>query len=214
MSQETVEKDYNSRRPLMVIPEYGRNIQKMVEFALGVEDREERNTVAHAIITVMGNLNQHLRDVPDFKHKLWDHLYIISNYQLDVDSPYPKPLPEVINEKPKPMGYPKHRIKFKHYGHILEELIKKAVETEDPAEKKALTEEIAATMKRSYLIWNKESVDDEQITKDLDILSDGKLDLSNDFEYESTNQILAKNKPKTSAPSNTRRRKKRSKNRR
>ena len=214
MNQEITEKDYNSRRPLMVIPEYGRNIQKMVEFALSVEDREERNTVAQAIITVMGNLNQHLRDVPDFKHKLWDHLYIISNYQLDVDSPYPKPLPEVINEKPKPLGYPKHRIKFKHYGHIVEALINKAIEMEDDKEKQALTQEIAAMMKRSYLLWNKESVDDEQIIKDLKILSDGKLDVSADFEFESTNQILAKNKPKTSSSNNNnRRRKKRSKRR-
>ncbi len=193
---ESEAKDYNSRRPQMVIPEYGRNIQKMVEFAFSVTDREERNQVAKAIINVMGNLNPHLRDVPDFKHKLWDHLFIISNYQLDADSPYPKPEPEVINEKPERVDYPQSKIRFKHYGKIVQSLIQKACETEDEKEKQEMTHAIANLMKKSYLVWNKDSVDDDVILGDLSSMSDGKLTIASDFELDSTPEILSKNKPK------------------
>src|SRR3990172_4209775 len=109
------EKDYNTRRNQMAISEYGRNIQKMVEHAIALEDRDERNKMAHGIISVMGQLNPHLRDIADFKHKLWDHLFIISDFKLDVDSPYPLPNREVIFEKPQKMEYPVTENRFKHY---------------------------------------------------------------------------------------------------
>ena len=108
--------DYNTSLPHMIIPEYGRNIQKMIDFAVSVEDREERNKVAQAIINVMGQLNPHLRDVTDFKHKLWDHIFIISDFKLDVDSPYPKPTRETFQTKPERVMYPSNDIRYKHYG--------------------------------------------------------------------------------------------------
>jgi hypothetical protein len=189
----TIEKDYNTRRPQMVIPEYGRNIQKMVEHAISIEDREERNKVAQSIINVMGQLNPHLRDIVDFKHKLWDHLFIISDFKLDVDSPYPYPDKEKIFEKPKPLEYPQSNIRFKHYGKSVEAFIAKAIEMNDGEEKTELIKTIANLMKKSYLTWNRESVDDDLIVSDLKLLSKGQLKLDDSFKLEQTNDILALN---------------------
>lgn len=189
----TIEKDYNTRRPQMVIPEYGRNIQKMVEHAISIEDREERNKVAQSIINVMGQLNPHLRDIVDFKHKLWDHLFIISDFKLDVNSPYPYPDKEKIFEKPKPLEYPQSNIRFKHYGKSVEAFIAKAIEMQDGEEKTELIKTIANLMKKSYLTWNRESVDDDLIVSDLKLLSKGQLKLDDSFKLEQTNDILALN---------------------
>ncbi|MGE0562694.1 MAG: DUF4290 domain-containing protein [Flavobacteriales bacterium] len=189
----TVEKDYNTRRPQMIIPEYGRNIQKMVEHAITVEPREERNKVAQSIINVMGQLNPHLRDIVDFKHKLWDHLFIISDFKLDVDSPYPIPDKETIFKKPEPLAYPQNKIKFKHYGKSVENFIAKAVELEAGEEKTELIRVIANLMKKSYLTWNRESVDDDLIFSDLKLLSKGQLQVDANFKLEQTNDILALN---------------------
>lgn len=189
----TIEKDYNTRRPHMVIPEYGRNIQKMVEHAISIENREERNRVAQSIINVMGQLNPHLRDIVDFKHKLWDHLFIISDFKLDVDSPYPYPDKEKIFEKPKPLEYPQSNIRFKHYGKSVEAFIAKAIEMQDGEEKTELIKTIANLMKKSYLTWNRESVDDDLIVSDLKLLSKGQLKLDDSFKLEQTNDILALN---------------------
>lgn len=189
----TIEKDYNTRRPQMVIPEYGRNIQKMVEHAISIENREERNRVAQSIINVMGQLNPHLRDIVDFKHKLWDHLFIISDFKLDVDSPYPYPDKEKIFEKPKPLDYPQSNIRFKHYGKSVEAFIAKAIEMNDGEEKTELIKTIANLMKKSYLTWNRESVDDDLIVSDLKLLSKGQLKLDDSFKLEQTNDILALN---------------------
>lgn len=189
----TIEKDYNTRRPQMVIPEYGRNIQKMVEHAISIENREERNRVAQSIINVMGQLNPHLRDIVDFKHKLWDHLFIISDFKLDVDSPYPYPDKEKIFEKPIPLEYPQSNIRFKHYGKSVEAFIAKAIEMQDGEEKTELIKTIANLMKKSYLTWNRESVDDDLIVSDLKLLSKGQLKLDDSFKLEQTNDILALN---------------------
>lgn len=200
-----IEKDYNTRRPHMIIPEYGRNIQKMVEHAISVENREARNKVAQSIINVMGQLHPHLRDIVDFKHKLWDHLFIISEFKLDVDSPYPYPDKEKIFEKPKPLGYPQNKIRFKHYGKSVENFIAKAIEMEAGEEKTELVNVIANLMKKSYLTWNRESVDDDLIFSDLKLLSKGQLQASSDFKLEQTNDILAlnvKKKPLTSFKTN------------
>ncbi len=167
--------DYNTSLPHMIIPEYGRNIQKMIDFAISVEDREERNKVAQAIINVMGQLNPHLRDVTDFKHKLWDHIFIISDFKLDVDSPYPKPTRETFQTKPDRVLYPSNDIRYKHYGKTVERIIAKAREYPDGEEKNALVESIANLMKRSYLAWNRDSVNDEVILKQLVELSKGEL---------------------------------------
>lgn len=189
--------EYNTSRKRMVLPEYGRNVQKMIEYAITIEDREERNKLARAIISIMGNMNPHLRDIADFKHKLWDHLAIISEFKLDIDSPYETPKIEVLTKKPDPVPYKDKESTYKHYGQTMELLIQEAIKFDEGEEKKALIELIANHMKKSYLTWNKDSVDDQHIFKDLYELSGGKLRLStNDVKLTETKDILAKNKKK------------------
>lgn len=191
-----MEYDYNTQRSKMILPEYGRNIQKMVEYTTQIEDDEERNRAARAIIAIMGNLNPHLRDVADFKHKLWDHLYIISDFKLDIDSPYEKPTPETLLEKPKPVPYSDYSIKYKHYGKIIELLIKEAIGFEEGEEKETLVKLIANHMKKCYLTWNREVVTDELIFEDLKRLSGGALSVSPDLRLSESRDILQKNKKK------------------
>jgi len=198
-----IDKDYNTRRPQMIISEYGRNIQKMVAHAKTLPEKEERNRMANAIISVMGQLNPHFRDIADFKHKLWDHLFIIANFELDVDSPYPVPNKETIFEKPIKMDYPTTKMRFKHYGKSVEDLIKVAITFEEGDEKNALIETIVNLMKKSYLTFNRDSVDDELILSDLKTLSDNRLSINDDFSLVSTNEVLAMAKKKKSVSSNT-----------
>jgi hypothetical protein len=171
--------EYNSQRPHMIIPEYGRNIQKMVAHAVSIEDRELRNKVAQSIITVMGQLNPHLRDITDFAHKLWDHLFIISDFRLDVDSPYPKPSKETFLQEPERITYPKKDMTYMHYGKNVETLIEKAISMEEGPEKAAFTEAIANLMKRFYIQWNKDVVSDEVIFGHLKQMSKGRLNTEN-----------------------------------
>jgi len=187
--------DYNTSRKKLILPEYGRNIQKMVNHIKTIEDREERNKAAKTIIGVMGNLNPHLRDVNDFKHKLWDHLAIISDFDLDIDSPYETPKPESLHSKPNRVEYNQHSIRYKHYGRSIVLMIEKAVELEAGEEKDDLIKMIAYHMKKSYLTWNREAVSDEEIIMDLKTLAGGKLDISADLKLPETKDILAKNRP-------------------
>jgi hypothetical protein len=189
--------EYNTSLPKMIIPEYGRNIQKMIDFAIAVEDRDERNKVAQAIINVMGQLNPHLRDVTDFKHKLWDHIFIISEFKLDVDSPYPKPTAETFQTKPDRVLYPSNDIRYKHYGKTVERIIAKGREMPNGDEKNALVEQIANLMKRSYLTWNRDSVNDEVILKQLQELSKGELVLTDPSALRSTQTFV----PRSPSPS-------------
>jgi hypothetical protein len=191
-----MEYDYNTQRAKLIIPEYGRNIQKMIEYTIKIEDKEERNKAALAIISIMGNLNPHLRDVADFKHKLWDHLFIISDFKLDIDSPYEKPTLEKLHEKPKQVPYSEYAIKYKHYGKIIELLIKEAVAFEEGPEKEVLIKLIANHMKKCYLTWNREVVNDELIFEDLKKLSGGALVVSEDLKLSESRDILSKNKKK------------------
>lgn len=186
--------EYNSTRPLLTIAEYGRNIQKMINHAINVKSREERTKAVNEIIKVMGQLNPHLRDVSDFTHKLWAHLFIMSDFKLDVDSPYPKPKPGSLQKKPEKLEYPRDDIRYKHYGKTIEQIIKKAVEMKDGEEKEALIEVIANLMKRSYLTWNRDSVNDQVIFDHLQQLSKGELKPKSDFRLNETNEILASNK--------------------
>lgn len=167
--------EYNTDRPQLAIPEYGRNVHNMVNYCMTIESREKRNKVAQSIIDVIGNLNPHLRDVADFKHKLWDHLFIMSNFKLEVDSPYPIPTPETFSEKPDQIPYPAKSNKYRHYGEIIRKMIKYAVQLEDGEMKDALIVAIANQMKKSYLLWNKDTVDDAVILKELYEISDGQL---------------------------------------
>jgi hypothetical protein len=170
--------DYNTSREKLILAEYGRNVQNMVEYIVALPTKEERNRYAQVVIDMMGFLNPHLRDVPDFKHKLWDHLQIISKFQIDVDSPYPSPTQEEINFRPKVLDYPQKRIRFKHYGRTVEMMIKRAKEIIDPEKKQYMVNSIANFMKMAYVVWNKDHVADEQIIGDLRELSGGELDLS------------------------------------
>ena len=170
--------DYNTSRKKLNLPEYGRNIQQMVDHLSTVEDRDERNRLARVLIGIMGNMNPHLRDINDFKHKLWDHIFIMSDFKLDIDSPYPIPQLETYQEKPKTVPYPSKPITLKHYGRSIELMIQKAIEMEDGPQKEALTQMIANHMKKSYLMWNKDSVSDEDVINDMVRLSDNKLSLT------------------------------------
>src|SRR4051812_7210697 len=178
MAQETTPQfDYNSTRNKLILSEYGRNVQNMVKYIVALPTKEERNRYAQVVIDLMGFLNPHLRDVADFKHKLWDHLHIISDFQLDVDSPYPKPSPEAIHLKPEPLKYPHQRIKYKHYGKTIELMIEKAKAIEEPERKRHMVQAVANFMKMAYVQWNKDSVADETILADLYALSGGTLKL-------------------------------------
>ncbi|HHZ64121.1 MAG TPA: DUF4290 domain-containing protein [Flavobacteriales bacterium] len=188
--------EYNSQREKLTIPEYGRHIQKMVQSVLAEKDKELRNKQAKAIIDVMGQLNPHLRDVADFKHKLWDHLFVISEFKLDVDSPFPNPTKESLTVKPEKLAYPSRNIKYRHYGRTNEIMIEKAIEFPEGPEKDALILTIANHLKKSYVTWNKDSVDDSKIIGDLLSLSDGKLKLDDKTVLTDTTEILAANKRK------------------
>ena len=170
-----MELEYNSSRNKLVISEYGRHIQKLVEHALTLKDKEERQKMANGIIDIMGELNPQFRDVADFKHKLWDHLFVISNFELDVDSPYEKPIIEKLFEKPEPLAYPNSKIKYNHYGKVIELMIDEAVKMEDQELKSKLVIAIANQMKKSYVNWNLDTVEDEIILNQLTKLSKGKL---------------------------------------
>lgn len=185
--------EYNTARSKMLIPEYGRNVQKMVDHAVSLEDREKRNKVAEAIIKVMGELKPELRDVEEYKPKLWTHLFIMSNFELDVDSPYPLPNQEVLNEKPNRVAYPQTRIKIGHYGKNVELLIAKASEMEDEEEREALVKTIACMMKQFYLTFNSTSIEDDMIIDHLSKLSDGKIQLTDVSFLPSTGSILKAN---------------------
>ncbi len=170
-----MEFDYNTQRTSLLYAEYGRNIQNMVRYIKTLETKENRNKHAQAVIDLMGFLNPHLRDVADFKHKLWDHLFIIADFDLDVDSPYPIPSRETFETKPSRVPYPTNRIRYKHYGKTNELLIEKARSIEDPERKAAMVNSIANFMKMSYVTWNKDTVSDETIINDLKGLSNNEL---------------------------------------
>ena len=188
------ELDYNTSREQLILPEYGRSIHKMVQHVCNIADRDERNKAAKSLIAIMGNLNPHLRDVNDFKHKLWDHLYIISDFKIDIDSPYPIPLREVINEKPRRVPYRTERIRFKHYGKNIEMMVKKITGMDEGEEKQAYIGMIANLMKKFYLTWNKEAVHDEVIYKDLREISKGEINIGAEVKLSETRDLLFKNK--------------------
>lgn len=198
--------EYNSERSKLIIPEYGRHLQKMVEHAVSIEDDAERNKVAKSIISVMGNMNPHLRDVPDFQHKLWDQLFIISDFKLDVDSPFPKPTREMLAERPDMLKYPENNPKYRFYGNNIKRMIDAAKDLEEGDFKEALVLTIANHMKKSYLNWNRDSVDDEVIFDHLKDLSNGKINLKNaDEDLTQASDLIrgGGNKKKYSKKKNT-----------
>ena len=192
---ETVQHlEYNAERPKLRIPEYGRHLQKLIENAVGISDREERNRAARQIIKIMGAMNPHLRDVPDFQHKLWDQLFIMSDFKLDVDSPFPIPEPDVIILKPEPLEYPQLNPKYRYYGNNIKFMIDVAAKWEEGEMRDALIMLIANHMKKSYLSWNKDTVEDAVIFDHLYELSKGRIDLrSTDEELSLTKDLIRTN---------------------
>ncbi len=174
--------EYNTEREHLIIPEYGRHLQKMINHAKSRPTKEERNKVAQAIISVMGNLQPHLRDVPDFKHKLWDQLFIMSDFELDADSPFDMPSKEVLNARPEPLPYPQNHPKYRFYGNNIKTMIDVANTWETGDMKEALMFTIANHMKKCFLNWNKDTVEDTVIFNHLFELSEGKIDLRKNEE--------------------------------
>ncbi len=166
---------YNTKRTQLIIPEYGRHVQLMIDQIMETQDREERNKMARAVIGIMGNMNPHLRDVPDFQHKLWDQLFIMSNFELDVDSPFEKPQKEVLTQKPDRLDYPQRNPKYRFYGNNIKSMINVTINWEEGDLKNALVFNIANHMKKCFLNWNKDTVQDEVILNHLLELSDNKL---------------------------------------
>lgn len=184
--------EYNSQREHLIIPEYGRYVQKLINQITAIEDREKRNKGARYVISVLGNLNPHLRDVPDFQHKLWDQLFIMSDFKLDIDSPYPIPTREVVQLKPDRLAYPQNFPKYRFYGNNIKYMIDVARKWEEGELKNALIIVIANHMKKCFLSWNKDTVTDEVIFNHLLELSNGELNLTSMKEELSTSQNLLK----------------------
>ena len=169
--------EYNTQRKKMELPEYGRSVQNMVDHALTIEDRVERQRCANTIINIMGGMFPHLRDVPDFKHKLWDHLAIMSDFKLDIDYPFEIVKKEDLVVKPEKLEYPNGALRYRHYGRFLEGMIKKAIEVENEGEKKQLINLLAIQMKKDLNNWNKEGIEDQKIVDDLREYTNGVIDL-------------------------------------
>lgn len=205
--------EYNTQLERLIIPEYGRNIQSMIEYCCTIENRDERNLCAKAIIQVMGQLNPTLRDQSDYTHKLWDHLFIISQFKLDVDSPYPIPERESFNEKPQKLNYPKGRIRYKHYGKTIEDIINKAKEYSEGPEKAELTRQIANHLKKSYYNWNKDNITDDVVLKNLSELSNGELKLDETTTLSSHQELRGDTKKKFFHKNNKHKHKHKNKNR-
>ena len=194
----TLDLSYNTDTNKLLIPEYGRNVQKMVQHAVKIQDRDQRNKSAKVIIKVMDLINPNTKNNNSEEHeqKLWAHLHIISNFELDVESPYKKPNKELYQSKPEEVPYPKNDIRFKHYGKIMEDMVKAASELKEGDDKEKLVKHIANLLKTSYLQWNRDSVDDKLIIKQLEELSNGKLTISSDKLRETNDIVRTFNKKK------------------
>jgi len=204
--------EYNSSRPRLIIPEYGRNVQKMVNFLTTIEDREKRNRQAQNMIEIIGNLNPQIRDNPDFKQKLWDHMFIMSDFRLDVDAPYEKPERESLYQKPEHLPYPKSSRKYRHYGHVIKDMVKYVATLEPGDYKKRLVRAVANHMKKTYLIWNKDTVEDDVIFQEMMELAGGKINVEDIELSDKEDLIRFANKRKKSNNNNNNKNKRKRKN--
>lgn len=185
--------EYNTVRDFLPLKEYGRNVKKMISYLLTVEDRERRSQLAKSTIKVMSQLNSGNKETEDYWHKLWDHLHILSDFKLDVDSPYPIPEKSILTRKPDPMPYPKNKIRFRHYGKTIERMISKACAMEEGQEKQAFVAVIGNHLKKLYITWNRDSVDDGLIIDHLALLSNGLLKLEDSYQLARTHDIIVQN---------------------
>ena len=173
--------DYNTQRKKLIMPEYGRHVQKMIEYVMSIPDKDKRNEQIRAVVGVMGILNPQLRDLNDFKHKLWDHVQIISDFEIDIDSPYPLPTKETFDTRPTPVPIDKTPLKAAHYGRNIQNMVDMIAEKDDDELRKNMVMVLANYMRQQYLIWNKDSVTEETIFKDIEQLSGGRLKVPEDF---------------------------------
>lgn len=187
--------DYNTQRKKLLMPEYGRNVQRMIEQVMQIPDKEKRNEQIRAVASVMGILNPQLRDLSDFKHKLWDHVQIISDFQLDIDSPYPLPTREILNRKPQPIPLEEQPLEVMHYGRNIQNMIVAIGEHEEGEVKDAMVRSLAHYMRQQYLIWNKDSVSEELIFRDIERMSGGKIRISEGLHLNQISDKDTFNKP-------------------
>lgn len=195
--------DYNTTRDKLIMPEYGRHIQKMIEQVKSIEDREKRNEQIRAVVQVMGILNPQLRDQPDFKHKLWDHVQIISEFDIDIDSPYPLPTREDFMTKPEPVPVSSEPLKAAHYGRNIQNMVNVIAAMPDDEERDKIIKSMAVYMRQQYLIWNKDSVSEETIFKDIEHLSGGKLVVPSHIHLETISSKEKFARPGIMAQSNS-----------
>jgi len=184
--------DYNTTRKFLKLPEYGRNIQKMVDYMKTIEDREERNKAARTIISIMEGMLPHNKDLGNYEHKLWDHLAIMADFDLDIDTPYELPTQEKMNVKPRKISYSTHGIRFKHYGYLVEEMLRQAAKMEEGEEKQLVIAAIANHMKRQYLTWNRNQVTDEVIFKDMEEITNGDIRVPDGLILKETKELVNK----------------------
>lgn len=193
--------EYNTKQKRLPLPEYGRSVQKMVDYALTIEDREERQRCAYTIVNIMESMFPNMHDLPDFKRKLWDHLAIMSDFKLDIDYPVEVIKKEKFTEPPTTISYQKSEVRNRHYGRIVEDMIKHALTMEEGEARDRLIKLIAVQMKKNYIAWNKDGVEDKRIYDDLRLYSDGKIDIADDVkinlqhasrDYQQRNNIKRK----------------------
>ncbi len=207
--------DYNTQREKLLMPEYGRHVQDMINYVKNLPDKEKRNEQINAVVQVMGTLNPQLRDINDFKHKLWDHVHIISDFEIDIDSPYPTPTRETLSAKPDSIPLQKTPVKAMHYGRNIQNMIEVIAQREDDEVKTFMIKTLASYMKQQYLIWNKDSVSEETIFNDIYKLSDGRItvpegvhigmgmsDNGSNYQRNNTNRNNHKNKNRSSNNNN------------
>ena len=180
--------DYNTQREKLVLPEYGRNVQKMIEQVKAIEDKEKRSEQMRAVVQVMGILNPQIRESSDYRHKLWDHAYVIGGFDLDIDAPFPAPTPQQFEEHPDVIALPDRPIKAACYGRNIENMINLIADREDDDLKKEMIRTLALYMRQQYLIWNKDNVSEETIFADIERLSDGKLKVPEDVHLGAISQ--------------------------
>lgn len=197
--------EYNTRKKKLILPEYGRNVQKLIEKAIEIEDDDERSSFVQNIIDMMGRMHPGLRDLKDFKHKLWDHLLIMANFNPKIESPFKAPINHTFEKSPEKVPYIKQRIKYPHYGNTVTRLISYASTIEDKEEKNTLIGLIANHMKKLYVVWNKANIDDRHIFKDIYEISNGKIDVPDEFVLSNVKDLTQKKQKVKKKPEKFRR---------
>lgn len=188
--------EYNTQREHLTIPEYGRNLQKIVQVAINTDDRDKRTQIAYLIVDIMAQLHAKAKDSPELRHKLWDHLHIMADFQLDVDGAFPPPDREVLTKDPERLNYPKKDMRYSYYGKNIEMIVNKITEKEDIKDRKEISKLIANHLKKAYLTWNRDSVDDNLIKRHLADLSNGSLTLTEEDQLINTYEVVGKPRKK------------------